>query len=187
MRYTVSTMPSLWWRLRQGNLYRRAKYKLFPPPIWSPFLYSPKFLNPFRETLTREAAKANVVVEFGCLRGFSTVILAKATPGMVYSYDWFKQYPYEETFANIVAAGVGGKVRLRKADYHELLGTSFRFDLLYVDVHNTNEKIEEIYRYTLPFIRLGSVVLFEGATRLNPKVPFEVLVAAKPGLGRLRA
>lgn len=187
MRYTVSTTPSLWWRLRQGNLYRRAKYKLFPPPIWSPFLYSPKFLNPFKEVLTQAASKANVIVELGCLRGFSTVILAKATPGMVYSYDWFKQYPYEETFANIVAAGVGGKVRLYKVDYHNFLGSGFRFDLLYVDVHNTNEKIEEIHRYVAPFIRTGSVVLFEGATRLNPRVPYDTIIGYPPGLGRLRA
>lgn len=172
---------------RVSHLMLRAKYKLFPPPIKSPYLYHPQFAREMRSILSLYASHASKIVEFGCLHGWSTVIMARTTPGFVQSFDNFTRgNTYQGTWNNICKAGFGGKVRLGYCNFFDWLADPPEFDLLYLDVNNTPAIIGKAYGALMGRIEDGATVLFEGAARFDAGVPHNVLCSLHPGIGVLK-
>lgn len=164
-------------------LLRAAWWKLRPPPIPSPYLHSPRFAKEFEAILTHYARNAKRIIEFGCLHGFSTAILARATNGMVHSYDTFERSNIFDVRGNMIKADLGDKVILHQYDFNLWLVDPSRFDLMYVDVRNTPEILRKIYYALFKEIKAGTPILFEGAARLKLVFPHRVLCPLHPGLG----
>lgn len=167
-------------------LFRAAWWKIRPPPIPSPYLHSPRFASALESILTHYARKAQNIVEFGCLFGYSTAILARATNGSVYSYDTFERSTIRQARENMEKADVVKKVIFCKLSLYQWLAAPQPFDLMYIDVRNTDLILRDVYYTLYKDITAGRPILFEGAARLKLHFPHKVLCSIHPGLGLMQ-
>lgn len=125
--------------------------------------------------------KPKRIVEIGVLNGYSTVAMAMALDslgrGMIEAYDLWDKYPYKhstikETSANIGVYGLNRYVDLLYGDLGSWLAKNEDFDLLHVDISNTGETIETLYKHLKDKIKSGKVVVFEGGTYERDTVPW---------------
>lgn len=133
--------------------------------------------------------KPNVVIEFGCLYGYSTVSIATALKdlgnGKLICYDLWEDYKYKhstlsQTKENIERYGLSEYVEFVKKDYNEWLRNPDQFDLLHLDISNTGDTILETYNVLQEHILKGSVILFEGGTEERDNVEWMIKYNAKP-------
>tara|TARA_R110000803_G_scaffold94320_1_gene161952 strand:- start:740 stop:1342 length:603 start_codon:yes stop_codon:yes gene_type:complete len=117
--------------------------------------------------------KPKVIVEFGCLYGYSTIAMALALKqnngGVIYCYDLWEDYAYKHTTQtttvdNIQKYGVQDYIKLVKGDYYEWLNNPSHFDLLHLDISNDGAVIEKTYDGLVEHIKNGSAILFEGGS-----------------------
>jgi tRNA A58 N-methylase Trm61 len=113
--------------------------------------------------------KPNIIIEFGCLYGYSTVAMALALKelgqGKIYCYDLFEEYKYkhstiQQTIENVKKYKVEEYVEFIQMDYYEWLKSPEKFDLMHLDISNTGDVILKTYN-ALPE---GSTVMFEGGS-----------------------
>ena len=124
-------------------------------------------------------SQPEIIVEFGCLYGYSTVAMALALKhlgkGKLKCYDLFEQYQYkhstlEQTKANLVKYGVEDYVELHIMDYYDWLDNPEDFDILDLDISNTGHIIIDSYLKLKPQIENGSVMVFEGGSEERDNV-----------------
>ncbi len=165
-------LRSLWW-------------KLYPPPIPSPYLHRPRFARELEHALATLAQHRYTSIEFGCLHGWTTAIIVKAIPDSVRLrvYDTWERVTPEEVKDNLGA--LSNKVILKYANIWHWLRKPDSFDFLYIDANNTELLIKEVWSATHDQIASGSIVLFEGSTRMRLNLPHKKLVLPDPGLGQL--
>jgi predicted O-methyltransferase YrrM len=118
--------------------------------------------------------KPNIIVEFGCLYGYSTIAMAMALrdlgQGKVISYDIWDKYEYKHsnldtTFSNVARYNLSDFVEFRDRDFWNWLeegGESF--DILHLDISNTGDTIQKAYQALQPQINNGGVLVFEGGS-----------------------
>lgn len=133
--------------------------------------------------------KPKVIVEFGCLYGYSTVAMALALKqlgeGKLKCYDLFEHYQYkhstlEQTKANLVKYGVEDYVEFHVMDYYDWLDNPEEFDLLHLDISNTGHIIIDTYLGLKSQIEKGSVIVFEGGSEERDNVEWMVKYKAMP-------
>jgi predicted O-methyltransferase YrrM len=140
------------------NIPTHGKYE------WLPILYD------FIVTL-----KPKKIIEFGPGRGYTTITMAKALTennidGHINSYDiWDDKYWGDHNLARAeyVAWGVLDYITLERLDFYDWLKTDDNFDFLYFDINNTGEKLETLYNKVKNQIENGSVVFFEGGSKVR--------------------
>jgi predicted O-methyltransferase YrrM len=127
--------------------------------------------NNIGETLYNKVLelKPNVIVEFGCLYGYSTVAMAMALKqlgqGKIKCYDLWEDYQYkhsttQQTIENIKKYSLDEYVEFIQMDYYQWLSNPEPFDLMHLDISNTGDTILKTYN-ALPE---GSTVMFEGGS-----------------------
>jgi hypothetical protein len=168
-------LRALWWKLN-------------PPPIPSPYLHNPKFATQLENFLSSYAARAYHPVEFGCLYGWTTNIIARNLPPNItlYVYDTFEQASMDQVGYNL--RNTWCKVEFHRFNiWHWLAGlkTIVDFDFMYVDVNNTELIFKEVWTKARPQISRGATVLIEGATRMRLNIPHMKIITTEPGLGLL--
>lgn len=180
-----------------GSLYRPLRNRflhywrcLVPPPISSPYLNQP-FNSDLNRILSEHASKAKIAIEFGCLFGYTTSIIAKNLPadGTLYSYDLFVEMPPVEVRSNLNRVGVSSsKVTLVRASVFEWMKDPQPFDFMWIDAALSSESLRYFYECLRPFIVNGSVVLAEGTHRRFPigrDIPHVDLCTSGPGIFRM--
>lgn len=112
---------------------------------------------------------ATKIIDFGLLNGHSTICLAmaaKITGGIVYGYDIFEDYEYNNSSRDIVLSNlkrynVDDYVVLKRMDFNDWVKEPEDFDVLHVDISNDGDIISSLHRATG---HLNSIVLFEGGS-----------------------
>tara|TARA_R110000751_G_scaffold262894_1_gene362223 strand:+ start:144 stop:737 length:594 start_codon:yes stop_codon:yes gene_type:complete len=143
------------------------------------------FVNPDIESSYKETQMGKVlynavlesgakkIIDFGILNGYSTVCMAQAakqTNGMVYAYDLFDDYEHnraklEIVERNLVKYNVSNFVKIQKKSFDEwVVDIKEDFDILHVDVSNTGETIEKLYRTLFQKKEKQFRVFFEGGS-----------------------
>lgn len=165
-------LRSLWW-------------KLYPPPIPSPYLHRPRFARELEEALRELAKWKRQPIEIGCLFGWTTnIIVRNISPfARLKVYDTFQRAEPEQVKTNL--REMSEQAILQYMNIWHWLHKPDRFDFLYVDANNTELLIKEVWSATHDQIASGSVVLFEGSTRMRLNLPHKKLVLPDPGLGQL--
>lgn len=129
--------------------------------------------------------KPNIIIEFGCLYGYSTVAMAMALKqlgrGKIKCYDLWEDYQYkhstiQQTIENIKNYNLEEYVDFIQLDYHKWLLNPEPFDLMHLDISNTGDIILKTYN-SLP---KGSVVIFEGGSEERDKIEWMIKYKATP-------
>jgi predicted O-methyltransferase YrrM len=181
-----------------------------------------KYLNPEIESSYKEnnlgktlydlviTSKPEKIIEFGVLNGYSTVAMAMALDelgkGHIVGYDLFKKYQFKnssitDTQKNIDSYKLSDYVTLKEGDFESWIKNPEPFDFMHIDISNTGDTIEKLYKAVKPQIEKGSIVVFEGGTderdnvewmiKYNKKrikesgVPYEVLNPLFPGISKI--
>ena len=143
------------------NIPNHGKYE------WLPILYTiTKDLNPSK------------VVEFGPGIGFTTVTMAQALKDLnsktiINSYDiWMHSYWGDKQnslnlFKTWEVSDFINLEHLNFYDWIELPKENRVFDLLYFDINNNSEKLLDLYNNVKHNIDSGSIVLFEGGSKVR--------------------
>lgn len=118
--------------------------------------------------------RPTVIVEFGCLYGYSTIAMAMALrdlgQGKLISYDIWDKYAYKHTtqsvaMDNIHSYGLSEFVEFRDLDFWTWLDdNSDEFDLLHLDISNDGDTIARAYQSLKRRIDLGASLIFEGGS-----------------------
>lgn len=117
--------------------------------------------------------KPKIVIEFGCLYGYSTVAIGMALKhlgeGKLISYDLFEKYPYKHstkslTQQNVERYKVEDYIEFKEMDYNQWLLNPDKFDLLHLDISNTGDTILNTKQHLHTQIENGSKVVFEGGS-----------------------
>jgi len=133
--------------------------------------------------------KPKVVVEFGCLYGYSTVAIGMALKelgqGKLKCYDLWENYQYkhstiQQTIENVKLYGVEDYVEFIQMDYYDWLSSPEDFDLMHLDISNTGDTILETFNKLKDKIEKGSIVLFEGGSEERDNVEWMVKYKATP-------
>lgn len=136
--------------------------------------------NNIGETLYNKVLelKPNIIIEFGCLYGYSTVAMAMALKqlrqGKIKCYDLWENYQYkhstiQQTIKNIQKYNLEEYVEFHQMDYNEWLKNPEQFDLLHLDISNDGDIIEKTYS-----ILHGNNILFEGGSEERDQVQWMV-------------
>lgn len=151
-------LRALWW-------------KLYPPPIPSPYLHDPKFARELEKALGIYVKGRSKLIAFGHLHGWTTDIIKrnKSPNAGLKVYDI------------ILAQGVI-EMNIWNWLQQPLL---HEFGFMYVDVGNTEVLLKELWSVLHRQISTGSLILFEGATRMRLTIPHRVIISRSPGLGLL--
>ena len=115
---------------------------------------------------------AKTIVDVGILHGYSTVCMAQAakkTGGHVYAYDIFEDYKYNNSTQDIVAKNlekynVKDYVTVEHMSLEDWVDTGQKFDILHVDISNTGDTIDYLYKKFYNCISNECKVLFEGGS-----------------------
>lgn len=133
--------------------------------------------------------KPKVVIEFGCLYGYSTIAIGMALKqlgeGKLKVYDLFEKYQYkhstlEEVKSNIEKYGVSDYIELHEMDYNQWLNNPEEFDLLHLDISNTGDIILNTYQSLYPQIQNGSTIIFEGGSLERDNIEWMKKYSATP-------
>ena len=119
--------------------------------------------------------KPKKIIEFGPGSGYTTIAMAKALQknnieGHINSYDiwddsyWGKQ---QTTQAEYGAWGVDSYITLENLDFFEWIKDPVDFDFMYFDINNTSEKLITLYNAVKSQIDNGSVIFFEGGSKVR--------------------
>lgn len=163
---------------------------LVPPPIPSPYLNEP-FKSDLNRILSEHASKAKIAIEFGCLFGYTTSIIAKSLPadGALYSHDLFAEMSPIEVRRNLGKVGVPlSKVTLVRASVFDWMKNPQPFDFMWIDAALDSESLRYFHQRLRPFIISGSAVLAEGTHRRFPigrDIPHIDLCTSGPGIFRM--
>jgi predicted O-methyltransferase YrrM len=148
--------------------------------------------NNIGKTLYDTVIKHNpkIIVEFGCLYGYSTVAMAQALKhlnnnGKIYCYDIWEEYPYKHstldiTKNNIKKYDVEDYVEFFTQDYYEWLQHPTNFDLMHLDISNDGNTILNTYNALLGKINDGAIILFEGGSVERDNVRWMQQYKARP-------
>lgn len=153
----------------------------------NPYIESSYRANDIGHTLYQLVTKLKPtkVVEFGCLYGYSTVVIASALrdngQGKLHCYDLWEKYDYkhsrlQDTKATIESYGLADYVEFAEKDYYEWLANPESFDLMHLDISNTGDTIEQTYN-KLP---VGSKVVFEGGSIERDNAEWMIKYNARP-------
>jgi predicted O-methyltransferase YrrM len=133
--------------------------------------------------------KPKVVVEFGCLYGYSTVAIGLALKelgqGKLKCYDLWENYQYkhstiQQTIENVKLYGVKDYVEFIQMDYYNWLFNPEDFDLMHLDISNTGDVISQTYNVLKDKIEKGSIILFEGGSDERDNVEWMTKYKATP-------
>lgn len=117
--------------------------------------------------------KPKIIIEFGCLYGYSTVAMAMALrdlgEGKIISYDLWEAYDYkhstiEITSKNVEKYDLSNWVEFKQMSYYDWLLNPTKFDLLHVDISNTGDTIFDTALMLNTQIMSGKKILFEGGS-----------------------
>jgi predicted O-methyltransferase YrrM len=117
--------------------------------------------------------RPKIIVEFGCLYGYSTVAMAMALrdlgEGKIISYDLWESYPFkhstrDETVKNISKYELQDWVEFKQMSYYEWLENPTQFDLLHLDISNDGDTILITKKALHNRLNNGSKILFEGGS-----------------------
>lgn len=155
------------------------------------------FINPEIESSYQRSATGRIlydmvistgatkIIDFGLLNGYSTICLAmaaKITNGIVYGYDIFEDYQYNNSSRDIVLSNlkrynVDDYVVLKRMDFNDWVKEPEDFDVLHVDISNDGDIISSLHRATR---HLNSIVLFEGGSEERDQQDWMIKHNGKP-------
>jgi len=118
-------------------------------------------------------SNAKIIIDIGLFDGYSTVCLALAaqkTGGIVYAYDLFDDYEYARAKIDIVNKNlkkysVDNIVHVKKLSFNDWIERKEKFDILHVDISNTGETIEKLYKEFKEYLPLKRRIFFEGGSK----------------------
>jgi len=153
------------------------------------------------------AEQGAVLLEFGCLHGYSSICMAQALRdlggGSLVGYDLWEEYPYrhstmQDTLEKVRRHGLQDFVSFEKMNFTDWLKNPTDFDIVHIDVSNNGTLIRETYEALRGY---HGEVIFEGGTEERDKVewmakfdkepivgcgvPYEVLDDRFPALSRM--
>lgn len=111
--------------------------------------------------LIKYAYHSNTIVELGCYEGNTTVALAKATQGIVYSVDPFTVGRLGISYGKIIATTHAKRSRVQNIQLIEKLSweaaptVQVPIDLLFIDAAHTYDAISRDWNDWTPKIRVG--------------------------------
>jgi predicted O-methyltransferase YrrM len=114
--------------------------------------------------LVTYAARADVVVEIGCYEGRTTMDLAKAARGHVYSVDPFFGGRLGICYGELIAKTYRWKKGIKNVSFikglsHEIApGFVHSIDLLFVDANHSYESIKQDWQDWFPKVRSGGII-----------------------------
>jgi len=158
----------------------------------NPEIESSYYKNNIGKTLYDIVIKHNpkIIVEFGCLYGYSTVAMAMALKqlnnnGKIHCYDLWEEYPYKHstlqtTKNNVIKYNVENYVEFFKQDYYEWLKQPTNFDLMHLDISNDGNTILNTFNSLSTNINNGSIIVFEGGSADRDMVPWMQKYKARP-------
>ncbi len=123
--------------------------------------------------------RPEIIVEFGCLYGYSTVAIAMALRdlgrGKIQCHDLWEQYPFkhstlETTMNNLARYDLLDWVEFRQMSYYDWLIEPTEFDLLHLDISNTGDTILETKLALTDKIQTGKKIIFEGGSLERDRV-----------------
>lgn len=143
--------------------------------------------NNIGETLYNKVLelKPNIIVEFGCLYGYSTIAMAMALKqlgqGKIKCYDLWEDYQYkhstiQQTIENVKKYSLDEYVEFIQMDYYQWLLNPEPFDLMHLDISNTGDTILKTYNA----LSKGSVVMFEGGSEERDNIEWMLRYNSTP-------
>lgn len=177
----------------------------------SPLVGSSYAQHDLGRVIYNEVIKAapKTVVEFGVLRGYSTVCIAQALRdqgfGHVTSYDLWDSHPYQledkaDVQKRIDSLGLSEWVTLETGSIWDILPTLPSANFYHIDVGNDGSVLKFVERETREARLNGSVVLFEGGSAerdmvkwmveakkvpMRGSVEYEILDPRRPSISKL--
>ena len=133
--------------------------------------------------------KPKVVVEFGCLFGYSTVAIGLALKelgqGKLKCYDLWEDYQYkhssiQQTIDNVKKYGVEEYIEFIPMDYHKWLENPEPFDIMHLDISNNGDVILKTYESLQNQLENGSVILFEGGSEERDNIEWMTKYKSTP-------
>ena len=131
-----------------------------------------------------------VVIEFGCLEGYSTVTIAKALKdldngGKLIAFDLWEKYKYkagnrELVEKNLSRSNLRSIVELGSMDFFSFLENPIDFDLLHLDISNDGEIIEKTIESLKNHLERGSNIIFEGGSKERDNEEWMIKYNKKP-------
>lgn len=133
--------------------------------------------------------KPKLVIEFGCLYGYSTVAIGMALKelgqGKLKCYDLWENYQYkhstiQQTIENAKQYDVEDYIEFIQMDYYTWLSNPEDFDLMHLDISNTGDIILKTYNTLKDKIKQGSTILFEGGSEERDNIEWMIKYNATP-------
>lgn len=164
--------------MRYINDIPRHKYP------WLPILYN--------MVLT---LKPKTIIEFGTETGGTAITMALALRelrensghfGQIYTYDTFEvqskgeigscpNYVYAINNIRQYSPHVADFINVARGDFFQWNSQQpEKYDLLYFDIDNDGDKLLEMYEANISNIENGSVVMFEGGSKVRDNVPWMI-------------
>ena len=121
------------------------------------------------------------IVEFGVLDGYSLTHLMRGAPkAHIEAYDIFDRYEFnhadrkglQEVFGDVIRYG---DFRAKHIDF----GLA-SIDLLHIDISNTGDVYEQVFRDYMPRVSPGGVVLLEGGSRARDNLAWMIKFGKRP-------
>jgi predicted O-methyltransferase YrrM len=125
--------------------------------------------------------KPNRIIEFGPQYGFSTLCFASALSdigvGTIKTYDLWEEKNEPDTFSvfnksefekNInLFPEINYLIEYGTNNFFDWIDSPEHFDILYIDINNTGDKILKAYHSLKTYIDNGSVILFAGGNEVK--------------------
>jgi predicted O-methyltransferase YrrM len=142
------------------------------------------WLDTFYNKIIEE--KPQKVIEFGTKAGLTTITIALALKeieenGKIVSYDCFDQQVKErisdvisidQVLNNIKKWNCQDIIEVKKMDFFDWIKDPQQFDLMYLDIDNDGDKIQQLSDAVYDQLLRGSIIVFEGGSIERDNVPW---------------
>jgi predicted O-methyltransferase YrrM len=116
----------------------------------------------------------NVIVEFGILNGYSLnkLISGSSSTCNITAYDFFEDFNGNHSDRSIVNDYTQDNVNIEHADFYKkyIDIPDNSIDLLHIDIANTGETYEFVFKYYISKMKKDGIILLEGGSDERDRV-----------------